>query len=286
MLGPLALVLQGADTLGRALLDASRYLFVHSPNYQLVLEPFVPGAHDRTLRFDVQVDPDVPYRQLIDGCLSSLVTLARTLSGMPFAPPPVALPHTPVASRRTYEDVFRSAVVFEQSKAALYLGDNVLATRLAPVRPELRRIALAYISDRYPTTGTSFSAQVRALACGTVGTSKGTKAEIAHLLGLHPRTLQRRLNVEGTTFEEIRDGVRRSATARFLRETTLPLSQTAHVLGFSEYSAMSRKVRQWFGMTPTQIRESIEPGAGGSRRRPASTDAPGSGTSRPPRRRR
>lgn len=116
-------------------------------------------------------------------------------------------------------------------------------------------------SRRYPSSSRSqgsadrpVSERVRSALKSTVGANRGTKAEIAELLDLHPRTLQRRLTAEGTTFEEIRVEVYRSATRRLLLETAIPLSQVAAALGFSEQSAMNRSVRRWFDATPAQIR--------------------------------
>lgn len=255
MLGLLAIVVQGAETAGAALLDSSRYLFMHSPNYQLVLESSPASAAEGvTLRFDVGVAEDVPYRQLIDGCLASLLALARGLSGIPIVPRSVSLPHTPAATRRTYENVFGAPVAFEQPKAALHLDPNLLAAKLHAARPEIRRRALAYIVERYPPTDATTTTQVRNALGGTIGATRGTKGEIARLFGLHPRTLQRRLEAEGTSFESIRDEVYRAATLRLLTETTIPLGQVAHALGFSEHSAMSRKVKHWRGSTPSEIR--------------------------------
>lgn len=255
MLGLLALVVQGAEDVRAALIDSSRYLFVQSPSYQLVLEePTVARPEWVTLRFDIEVDSGVPYQQLVDGCLASLLTLARGLTALPIVPRSVSMPHTPTASPRTYESAFGAPVAFEQPKAALHLDPTVLAARLHQARPSIRQAALAYISERYPTIDASTATRVRNALGTTLGATRGTKAEIASLLGLHPRTLQRRLCAEGVTFENLRDEVHRNRTHRLLTETTLPLSQVSYALGFSEHSAMSRKVRQWFGTTPSALR--------------------------------
>ncbi|QTJ70583.1 AraC family transcriptional regulator (plasmid) [Rhodococcus sp. ZPP] len=256
MLGLLAVVIQGSNTAGAALLDSSRYLFVHSPSYQLVLEPSTaPNPHNWvTLRFDVEVDPGVPYRQIIDGCLASLLTLARGVTGLPITPLSVSLPHTPAASPRAYRSVFGAPVAFGQPKGALHLDPNVFAVKLHHARPAIRRAALAYIAARLPHQDTSAATRVRNTLGSTIGATRGTKSEIADLLSIHPRTLQRRLHDEGTTFEQIRDEVHRTATLRLLTESNLPFSQVSYALGFSDQSAMSRKVRQWFGTTATQMR--------------------------------
>ncbi|CAM3607250.1 AraC family transcriptional regulator [Nocardioides marinus] len=253
MLGLLALVIQGAATAGDALLDASRYLFVHSPGYQLVVEPMAPGDAWITLRFDVLVDDGVPHRQLIDGCLASLLSMARAFAGE-VSPRAVSLPHTPAAHVSAYREVFGAHVSFGQTKAALHVAPDLLQLDLRAAQPLIRQHAIAYIAERYPQADSTATTRVRNALRGTIGATRGTKAEIAALLGTHPRTLQRRLADEGKTFETIADDVRRSATVNLLTSTDLPLGQVAAALGYSEQSAMSRKVRQWFNATPREVR--------------------------------
>jgi AraC-like DNA-binding protein len=90
----------------------------------------------------------------------------------------------------------------------------------------------------------------------TMGASRSTKKDIAALFAMHPRTLQRRLEDEGVTFEAIREDVYKDATLRFLRETDIPLKQLAGALGFSEQSALTRSCARWFGTSPSRIRRS------------------------------
>lgn len=264
MLGLLALVIQGSDSVQSALVDVARYLFVHSPGYQVVVEtpPPAPQTEWVTVRFDVDLDAQVPFRQLIDGCLSSLLTLARSLTGIPIVPLSISVPHTPAASRGTYDAVFGAPVAFGQPKAALHVAPDLLTTKLNAARPEIRRTAIVYIGERYPPSTATTATRVRNALGGTIGATRGTKNEIADLLQLHPRTLQRRLNAEGVTFESIREDVYRTATWRLLTLSTMPLSQVAHALGFSEQSAMNRNIRRWFDTTPTEIRNTpSQPGA-------------------------
>jgi AraC-like DNA-binding protein len=72
---------------------------------------------------------------------------------------------------------------------------------------------------------------------------------------MHPRTLQRRLHDEGTTFEALRDDVRRDAASRYLSQTTLPLTRVSALLGYSEPSVFTRSCRRWFAGSPRRLRE-------------------------------
>ena len=63
---------------------------------------------------------------------------------------------------------------------------------------------------------------------------------MASALGLHPRTLQRRLRDEGESFEGIKDSVRRDVALRYLQQPDVSLVRVTEILGYSETSVLSR----------------------------------------------
>lgn len=257
VLGPLAVVIRNTNTVREAILKASRYLFIHSPSYEVSLED--PSAHLPgciTLRFDIKLESAVPQRQLIDGLLASTFRIVQHLSPKPIQLRGVSIPHTPTGPRSAYRACFNAPVAFEQPYAGLHLEPEVLQSKMSDISLFLHEQALAYVASHQLTPSRQVSGRVRSALKSTVGANRGTKAEIAELLDLHPRTLQRRLAAEGTTFEEIRIEVYRAATRRLLLETEIPLGQVAAALGFSEQSAMNRSVRRWFDATPRELRRS------------------------------
>lgn len=78
---------------------------------------------------------------------------------------------------------------------------------------------------------------------------------IAGHLCLHPRTLQRRLAAEGTTFAALVDDVRREEAERWLRDTDMPMGRLAGLLGYSEQSVLTRSCHRWFGVSGTLHRQ-------------------------------
>ncbi|WP_165837780.1 AraC family transcriptional regulator [Zavarzinia aquatilis] len=260
MLGLLATVILNAPTPAQAALDASRYLFLHSPAYEIVLEPESPLFEDCfSLRFDIRLPAFVQQRQIIDGCLSLTHHFCRSFGLDQFRLRGVSLPHTPLAPIRTYERHFGAPVAIAQPHAALHAHRDLLNVGMKDINPLLRQAALSHIAAHFPDRGQSLTDRVRQTLKRTVGAGRGTKAEIAALLGLHPRTLQRRLDDEAASFEQLREQVYRAAALRFLCETDLPLKQVAGALGFSEQSALSRSCRRWFDASPAEIRRRAPP---------------------------
>jgi AraC-like DNA-binding protein len=96
--------------------------------------------------------------------------------------------------------------------------------------------------------------RVRAAIQQTLGTAPTNITTVAALLSLHPRTFQRRLAAEETSFATLLDDVRRHAARRYLTGTDLPLTQVAGLLNFSEQAALTHSCRRWWSATPTAVR--------------------------------
>ena len=73
---------------------------------------------------------------------------------------------------------------------------------------------------------------------------------IARELGLSRPSLARRLKAEGSTYEGVRDALRRKLAVFYLDSARATVNETAALLGFSEASAFSRAFKRWTGRSP------------------------------------
>lgn len=84
---------------------------------------------------------------------------------------------------------------------------------------------------------------------------------VARRLGASPRTLQRRLREEGTSFAAAVDAVRRERALAFLAAGDVSVAEVSWLLGFSEQSAFARAFKRWTGAPPTAWRRGAEAAA-------------------------
>ena len=80
---------------------------------------------------------------------------------------------------------------------------------------------------------------------------------VARQLAMSPRTLQRRLADEGSSYQEILAETRREAAERFLRDSGLSVSEVGYLLGYSEPAAFHRAFKRWFDVTPKEYRRRV-----------------------------
>ncbi|MGW7339678.1 AraC family transcriptional regulator [Streptomyces sp. NPDC054808] len=255
MLGPLALAVGNCDTVGEGLDCASRFLYVHNQGIRLSREPD-PERYAGVGAVEYRMlHPDAPYEpQTIDAGLGLLHRNLITMSGG-YELLGVYLPHPPLTDEAVYREFFGAPVRFDAGRALLRVPTKLFAQPMSnPVNPELRRMAVEYMEVHYTDPRESVAATVRAAVSRVLGTVPARIDLVAQWLHMHPRTLQRRLAQEGTSFQAILDDVRRNAAHRLLTGTDMPFSQVASLVELAGQAALTRAARRWFGRTPTQVR--------------------------------
>ena len=63
----------------------------------------------------------------------------------------------------------------------------------------------------------------------------------------------RRLKEEGTTFENVLDGLRHTMAVNYLSGKKVSVNETAYLTGFSEPAAFSRAFKRWTGTSPRTL---------------------------------
>ncbi|TXH04077.1 MAG: AraC family transcriptional regulator [Nevskiaceae bacterium] len=255
VLGPVAIAMQNAPTVAAALETASRYLFVHSPGMSLTIHPrssLERGAIE--MRFELHVASHIARRQTLDVCLGDLYHMVQLLAGTRHGLLAVALPHKPAAPLSTYRRFFGAPIHVEQPHAGLHIARSIFERNLQGGNHALRKIAVDYLALTFGNPEQTVAVRVRHALQQTLGTGQSGKSDIAGLLGMHPRTLQRHLSAENTSFEQLRDAIQKEMAARYLRQTRMPLSQLAGLLGYSEQAVLTRACRRWFEAPPSAVR--------------------------------
>lgn len=78
-------------------------------------------------------------------------------------------------------------------------------------------------------------------------------------LGLSSRTLQRRLQDEGTTFQRTLDEVRTELAQHYLKQSQMSGAEISFLLGFEDPNSFFRAYQRWTGTTPRESRPGSQP---------------------------
>ncbi|WP_175717826.1 AraC family transcriptional regulator [Burkholderia anthina] len=82
---------------------------------------------------------------------------------------------------------------------------------------------------------------------------------IAATLHMTSRTLRRKLDAAGTSYNALLTGVRRALAIDYLGTTALNTEDIALVLGFSDAASFRHAFKRWTGMTPNAVRGHADP---------------------------
>ncbi|WP_436372751.1 helix-turn-helix domain-containing protein [Pantoea sp. C2G6] len=101
----------------------------------------------------------------------------------------------------------------------------------------------------------SMTERVHALLLESLPAGETSMQKISQKLAVSTRTLQRRLQQEGTSFQQTLDKVRESLAFHYLRNTTMSGAQISFLLGFEDSNSFARAFLFWTGKTPQAVRQ-------------------------------
>jgi AraC-like DNA-binding protein len=88
------------------------------------------------------------------------------------------------------------------------------------------------------------------LIAARIGMGPITLPAIAAELGLPPRSFQRRLAEERTSFRRLVRDHRRSLAEALIKNQTTTVTSIAHTVGYAETAVLSRAFKTWTGTSP------------------------------------
>lgn len=194
----------------------------------------------------------VPW-EAVDACIAVSVRQARQLIGNPdFRPVSISLQRPRPTDPTPYEQAFRTPIFFAEASAFITYRREDLDRRLHSANAELARrndeVAAAYVERlaERPVLAKAKQALVEIMPSGAP-----TKTRVAKRMATSPRSLQRVLAAEGTSFSDLLVEVRLMLAKNYLDERRLPVTEIAFLLGFADTSAFSRAFRRWTGVAPS-----------------------------------
>ncbi|MDH0866690.1 AraC family transcriptional regulator [Mitsuaria sp. GD03876] len=87
--------------------------------------------------------------------------------------------------------------------------------------------------------------------------------DVARRLAVSKRTLQRRIEAEGTSYQKILNDTRLDLARHYLEKTALSHAEISFLLGFDETNSFYRAFKAWTGLTPDAARRQDDAGRGG-----------------------
>jgi AraC-like DNA-binding protein len=199
-------------------------------------------------------------RQRVEFGMLTMLSFCSWITGREFNAMVVEFVDPAPADSGTHEAAFQCPVRFARAANRALLRKSDLALPLSARDPALAALHDRLVEDELEklVADAPTSQRVRQLLATRLGGAEPRREQIAAGLNISDRTLQRRLQAEGTTFQQLLDDTRRELAQKYLRKPRTPLRDVAELLGFEDQSNLFRACKRWFGESPGRYRARFE----------------------------
>ncbi|MGB9331558.1 MAG: AraC family transcriptional regulator ligand-binding domain-containing protein, partial [Steroidobacteraceae bacterium] len=211
----------------------------HALGYGLSASSTLKEAFERVQRYSHVVSDAMAYRfyasgseyhfvmepltevraESVDALVGMYLRMCRSLIGRDFSPLGIELRRPRPAVLDDFERLWRAPLRFNSELNRLRFDRDSMERLLDSANPELARLSDA-ISARYLARieRHNIEARVRTVLTRRLQQSEPTQDEVAEILNVSARTLQRKLGDCGTSFKEILDETRHALALAYLSE--------------------------------------------------------------------
>jgi AraC-like DNA-binding protein len=245
-----------APTVEHALASFSRYYYLLGDATDVRFET---RAGLSSFSYRVLDEESWPRRQDAEQVISMIVLLMRQWIGPCWRPERVVFEHAAPADAGEIERVLGCPVRFECETNSVWF-DRSSAAHPNPRADERLFQLLSWfaqsVTQKGPAQQVRATFREQALAsidmCANLGNA--SIHSVARSLGLEPRTFQRRLRLDQTSFRELCEEYLQQQAEALLRRPELGEKEIAQRLGYGNLTSFIRAFRRWHGVTPGVFR--------------------------------
>lgn len=192
-------------------------------------------------------------RQIVEHSMSTSVHVAKLFTGKIIHPIKVMLRFPRPKDTTTYQQVLKCEPSFGQDCNCIVYRLRDMKLPVVGYNPVLNRMFKELLEKQLANIEQqeSFASEVRRAILHNFDEALPQLADVVQYLHISPRTLQRRLQEEGTSFQQIFESVKLELATGMLRKPNLTVNEIAYKLGYAEPSVFRRAFKKWTGMSPT-----------------------------------
>lgn len=242
------------DTLGEALAAGIKYYDLHStdPVWHLQVE----GKRAWINRLE-RLDPQVNSHQYTAFAVANCCRSIRSVSGERWQPEGVSFSRFRPDCPHLYHRHFGVTVQFDQEfNRITFSAKDLQKSIIKPDWYTAKKSVDGLLGNKpLELDPDKLLSRIRALVRQSIHKGNCQSPNIATSLGMHSKKLQRVLRKMGTSFQTVRSQTRLDEAEYYLKNSNIPLTLIAEILGYSEASALSRAFKERHGIAPSNWRK-------------------------------
>ena len=249
-LGLVGRLMRNAPTLGRAIHDVC----LNQQRYVKGSVVYLSIQEERAFwGYGIHHPGMKAIEQAYDLVMAMGFNIMRELCGV--LPEHVRLARRAPHDDRPYLKIFGHRPIFDSEQTALEFSSSLLKQRVKTANPRVREELEQAVAKYWTVTQPSTRDQVIRILRARSVCGSAVLTGVAEDMGIHPRTLNRRLRNEGTNFRDLRNLARYEIARQLLTGTHMKITDVALALGYAETSIFIRAFHAWSGKSPATWRK-------------------------------
>jgi AraC-like DNA-binding protein len=249
---PIGLAALSSENFGSAIDQMARYKQLTCP------EEILQEKNDEewSIQFRWLLADEVEPPVLIECCFAWVLSTARVGTGTRISPVRAEFVQ-PRAHVKTIERHFGCPVVCGTPRNAIIFRATDANRPFVTRNAELLGILAPQFDEelREENGDENFIERVRIAIQQRLTGRRPTIEDIADALHISSRTLQRRLQDDGSSFQRVLEEARHQLARHYLNNSVLELNEAAYLLGYEDGNSFVRAFRTWEGVPPARWRE-------------------------------
>jgi AraC-like DNA-binding protein len=204
----------------------------------------------------IELLPGFALRQVVESTVAIACRSYRELMAGAWHPESVHFRHGAPVNGITHRRVFGCPIDFDSEFDGILCTSASLDTANPWNDPAMAAHAQRFIdmlARQRPAS--SVTEQARRAIFLLIASGNATKDKVAENLAIHPRSLQRLLAREGTSFGDVLNEAKRELATRYLTSSKQTVTDVALLLGYSTVSSFTRWFTEEFGRSPAAWRK-------------------------------
>lgn len=254
--------------IGPTALGLTGYLVLHSPTVEAALHQLKENLklHGRggdvkmtqygdqaSISFTANVKMG-EATQVIYGALAILFNIMRRICGADWLPTEVRFALPTPCDERVFQRYFKAPVRFNAEQSILVFPKRWLCRAIPDADPTLFKLLGAVAENLRLQYRDDILGDVRRTILEQLSSGKVSIERVAEQIGMHPRTLNRRLKAFDTSFIKLLTEIRLELATQLLTDSTLSVTRIGLMVGYTSASSFTRSFERMTGCSPKHWR--------------------------------
>jgi AraC-like DNA-binding protein len=195
-------------------------------------------------------------KQATEQAIAGAINVCKLLTGRNLIAKRVELTIQKPDNSAEYERVLNTALVFNKKHNRVVFDASVANLPILGYNKDLLTLFKKLSEEALQKVNTqpTFTNNLKKTITGQFYNRIPQLEEVAAYMNIAPRTLQRRLQQEDTSFQKISDEFKQELAIRLLSLNKYTVNETAYMLGYTEPAEFRRAFKRWTGKTPKTVR--------------------------------